>query len=110
MFVCNSVKLHVCHACNFAVYFALMLAALVCPDNKTNLNLLIFSFATKSPKILKNISKFKLIIADIEKNNYLIIDSKQLVSEFFKSVAFFSGHPGTHCQTCQPYVSHSVEI
>ena len=55
--------------------------------------MLIFNFATKSPNILKNISKFKLIIADLEKNNYIIINLKQLVSEFFKSAAFFLGHP-----------------
>ena len=41
---------------------------------------------------MKNISKFKLIIEDLEKNSYLIIYLKQLVSEFFKSVAFFVGH------------------
>ena len=57
------------------------------------LSLFIFNSATKSPKILKNISKFKLIIVDLEKTNYLVICFKQLSSESFKSVAFFLGHP-----------------
>ena len=32
------------------------------------------------------------MIADLEKNHHLIIDLKQLVPEFYKSVAFFR-HP-----------------
>ena len=47
----------------------------------------------KSPKILGSISKFILIIADLDKNNSLIMSMKQLPFEFFKSVAFFLGHP-----------------
>ena len=55
--------------------------------------MLIFNFKTKSLKITENISKFILIIADFNKNNRLIISMKQLLLEFFKSVAFFLGQP-----------------
>ena len=55
-----------------------------------------FNFATKSPKILENVSKFILIIADFNKDSHLIISMKQLPLELFKSVAFFSGTPGMH--------------
>ena len=40
-------------------------------------------------------SKFVLIIADFNKNNCLLTSMKQLPLEFFKSVAFFSGTPGS---------------
>ena len=65
-----------------------LLVALVLPLQQIY-SLLIFNSATKSPKILKNISKFKLIIADLEKNSHSIIYLKQLVSKLFKPVAFF---------------------
>ena len=45
-----------------------------------------------SPKILENMSKIILIIADFDKHNHLIISMKQLPLEFFKSVVFFLGH------------------
>ena len=60
---------------------------------KQFLTLLIFNFTTKSPKILENISKCILIIADFNKNNCLLTSMKQLPLELFKSVAFFLGHP-----------------
>ena len=53
-----------------------------------------FNFTTKSPKIVEDISKFILIIADCNRNKLLIIGRKQLPSEFlFNSVAFFPGRP-----------------
>ena len=52
-----------------------------------------YNSATRSPKILKNISKFNLIIVNFEKNNYQSFSLRQLVLESFKSVAFFLGHP-----------------
>ena len=55
--------------------------------------MLIFNFTTKSPKILKGISKFILIVEDFNKNNRLLTRMKPLPLEFFKSVAFFLGHP-----------------
>ena len=39
------------------------------------------------------LTTFKLINANLEKNSYLIINLKQPVSHFFKSVAFFAS-PG----------------
>ena len=57
------------------------------------MSLLIYNSGTRSPKILKNIPKFKLIIVNFEKKNYLIFKLIQLLLEFFKSVAFFLGHP-----------------
>ena len=55
--------------------------------------MLIFNFTTKSPKILEGISKFILIVEDFNKNNRLLTSMKPLPLEFFKSVAFFLGHP-----------------
>ena len=52
-----------------------------------------FNCATKSPKILENVSTIILIIVDFNEYNRLIINMKQLPSEFFKSVAFFLGRP-----------------
>ena len=52
-----------------------------------------FNFKSKSLKIMENISTFTLIIADFNKDNRLIMSMKQLPLEFFKSVAFFLGHP-----------------
>ena len=49
----------------------------------------IYNPATRSPKILKNISKFNLIILNFEKNNYFIFNLKQLVSEFLKICCVF---------------------
>ena len=50
---------------------------------KANLKFVDLNPASRSPKFLKNISKSNLIIADFQKNNHLIINLKQLVSEFF---------------------------
>ena len=54
-----------------------------------------FNFTVKFPNILGNISKFILVIADLNENNRLIMSMKQLPLEFLKSVAFFSGTPST---------------
>ena len=51
-----------------------------------------FNLTTKSPKVLENISKFILIIADLNKDNRLIMSMKQFPLECFKPVAFFPGH------------------
>ena len=58
------------------------------------MSLSIYNSATRSPKILKNISKFNLINVNYEKSEYLIFNLKQLVLDCFKSFAFF-GTPGT---------------
>ena len=54
-----------------------------------NLMFLISNSATKSSKILKNISKFNLILADAGKNIHLIFNMKQLVLEFFLNLLHF---------------------
>ena len=91
MKLCAAVKLHACYYCNFAVYFALVgSCGLALTTNSKFINFQLCSQVTKNSE---KYIKFKLIIAAIEKNSYLIIYSKQLVSEFFKSVALFFGHP-----------------
>ena len=70
-----------------------VLAALALPWQQI-LSLLICNSSTRSPKSLNNISKFNLIIVNFEKNNHITLNLKQLVLEFFKSVAFF-GTPGS---------------
>ena len=57
-----------------------------------NATLVILHFAIRSPKILKNLSKFNLFILDLEKIIICLFDLKQLVLEFFTSVPFL-GHP-----------------
>ena len=49
------------------------------------MSLLISNSATRSTKVLKNISSFNLIIADLEKNNHLIFDLEQRVLEFSRT-------------------------
>ena len=57
-------------------------------DQGTILKFADLNFTTKSPKILENISKFILIIADFNENDRMIMSIKQLPIEFFKSFAF----------------------
>ena len=53
------------------------------------LSLLIYNSAIWSSAILKNISRFNLIIVNFERNYHLISNLKQLVVEFFKLVPYF---------------------
>ena len=51
-----------------------------------------FNFTTKSPKILENISKFILIIADFNKGNRFD-EYETVFIRFFQICCVFLGHP-----------------